>query len=434
MLHFNDVMFQKVERYFCLSTFCRIREVGVISRRLTQEEFEKKFYMKYSAGFKVVGCYKNAQTPVDVQCTKCGYIISHTPNHYDKGTSKCPVCNINGDTHKTILGVNDMWSTHPYVAQWLGDPNDGYIYRINTLKELDFVCPNCHKHRNIRPNGLKNGFVCCYCSNGIKYPNKFMANVLKSCNVAFRTEFHFKDSNYKYDFYFNYNNRNYLIEMDGGYGHGNVDTPNATMDEQILIDKAKDELAYKNNYILIRIDCNYDRIENRYDYISNNISKSILGNLFILTESIFKEANTIAQQNDLLKFVNSWNNGVKSYDEFFKVLNVNHRSTVRSYAKRAIELQLLNISYDDFLKQIRLASNNKLAQSKGFPVLCEQTNEVFYSISEAERKMGVSSLRSYFHNNNTYCGKLSDGTKLTWRIINKEEYQKYISNINQDLK
>ena len=392
-----------------------------MSKKLTQEEFEKKFYMKYPIEFQIIGNYNNALTPVDVKCNQCGYIISHTPNHFDKGTTKCPVCNINGDTTRTIIGVNDMWTTNPKVAQLLFNPEDGYEYRFNTQTDLDFVCPCCGKHRMAHPNYFKNGYICTYCSDNIKYPNKLMANILDLCGIDFISEFHFKYSKYKYDFYIQLNNIDYLIEMDGGYGHGNIDTNYATKQEQIETDKIKDNLAIKNGYKIIRIDCNYYKVENRFNFISHNILQSELNNILPITANILNEADKVSQQNYLKKFVNYWNNGICSYTELSKLFHVG-RSAIRDYGKRAIDCGMLHVSYNDFLQQIRKASNLKLAISKGTPVICEQTGEIFYSIAEAERKMNVSSLASYFHNNNKYCGKLSDGTCLTWKKISDDKY------------
>lgn len=398
-----------------------------MSKKLTQEEFEEKFYMKYPEEFKVIGKYVNAKTAVDVECKKCGQIISYTPNHYDRGITKCPVCNLNGNTRRTIIGVDDMWTTNPEVSQWLSNPEDGYKYRFNTQTDLDFICPICGKHRVTHPNHFKNGYICLYCSDNIKYPNKLMANILDLCGIGFISEFRFKHSKYKYDFYIKINNINYLIEMDGGYGHGNIDTNYATKQEQIETDKKKDDLAIKNGYKIIRINCNYYKVENRFNFISNNILQSELNNILPITIDILNKSDKLSQQNYLIKFSNYWKDGMRSYEEYFDIFHTNHRSTIRNYAKRSIDAGFLDISYHDFLNQIRLASNKKLAATKGVPILCEQTQQVFYSIAEAERKTNISSLRNYFSKNYSYCGTLPDGTKLTWKKINKDEYKYYQS-------
>lgn len=397
-----------------------------MSKKLTQEEFEEKFYKKYQGQYSVLGKYDGFDKPVKIKCLKCNYEFSQTPNHYDMGQTKCPVCNKNGNTHITIIGVNDMWTTNKEVAKLLECRDDGYKYRINTDKKLNFICPTCHKVKKSYPRKIfENGFSCPYCGDGISYPNKFMANILDLLNIKFKTEHKIKKYPYRYDFYFQLNGNKYLIEMDGSYGHGCVNTPNLSIQEQIDIDKKKDKIAKDNGYVLFRIDCKYNDSPQRFSYVSKNIINSELNKLLHIEDKTFIKANELSQQSNVYKFARLWNNDIKSYDELSTQLHVCN-STIKKYAKQCIELGLINCDYNTFLSIIRLASNSKLAHTKGNRILCEQTKQVFYSISDAERKMNLPSLRSYFYRKGSYCGTLEDGTKLTWRKISEDEYQKYL--------
>lgn len=393
-----------------------------MSKKLTQEEFEEKFDKLYHNKFNVIGRYQNAKTPVEIQCINCGYIFAQTPNHYDKGNTRCPCCDARGDTKKIIIGVNDMWTTHPHIATWLKNSKDGYEYKFFTDKCLEFICPNCGREKICPPKNLINGFSCNYCSNNYSYPNRFMANLLDLLDVDFKPEFMFPNSNYRFDFKFSINDIRYLVEMDGGLGHGNVDSPNMSKEEQLQRDNEKNLLAKNNNYHLIRINCHYPKIEERFEFISNNILSSKLNELFNISKDQLLIANKLSQDSLIVRFAQLWNDNIHSYDELKKHLHVG-RHAIRGYAKISSELNLIDISYEQFLTDVRLASNNKLAMSKGSPVLCEQTGQVFYSISEANRQMHIS-LNSYFSStrHSDHCGVLSDGTKLTWRKISKEEY------------
>ena len=51
-------------------------------------------------------------------------------------------------------------------------------------------------------------------------------------------------------------------------GHGHNEISGRTKQKTILIDKTKDDIARKNGYIMLRIDCNYND-NNRYEYIKN---------------------------------------------------------------------------------------------------------------------------------------------------------------------
>lgn len=399
-----------------------------MSKKLTQEEFEKKFYNIYQDKFIIKGNYINALTPVDICCNSCGYVFAQTPNHYDKKHTQCPICNQNGNTNLVIIGVNDMWTTYPEIAQWLSDPQDGYKYRFFTDKELKFKCPYCGKTKICMPRNLINGFVCNYCSDSISYPNKLMANILDIINIPFETEYIIRGYNYRFDFYFKLNNTKYLIEMDGGMGHGNVDTPNYSIQDQIRIDNEKNEIAKENGYCLIRINCNYDSVENRKDYIYKNILNSPLSKILKISYEQLDLADMRSQMSQLNKFAILWKNGVRSYDDLIKKINnVNHRSSIRYYARKCSELGLINETYIEFLSIIRKASNRKIAYTKGQPVMCKQTSQVYYSIAEAQRVNKITNLSAHLSGKKQYCGMLSDGTKLTWVKISNEEYLQHIS-------
>ena len=388
-------------------------------RRKTQEEFEKEVKELYGDKFSVVGKYKDYRTGVDIKCNRCGYTINRTPNSMQKGGTSCPICEPEKVTREIVIGVNDMWSTNPEVAELLANPQDGYKYRVQSNKKLLFKCPICKHTKEINPNHvLRSGSISCnYCSNGISYPNRFMANLLDLLKIKFIPEFHFDNSDYKYDFYFCLNNVNYLIEMDGAFGHGCWDTPNRTIEEQLIIDAEKDKLATKMNYVLIRIDCKYTDMNTRSEYIINNIKSSVLNQLFNITDENYIEAEKIASKNDYVKFADLWNAKMYSYEKLSQELHVVARSTIRRYAKRCIELGLIDETYDSFKQKVRLASNKKLAHTKGKPVMCVQTGEIFYSISEAERRKNITNLSKILSHGDGYCGYLPNGEKAQWVYI-----------------
>lgn len=397
-----------------------------MSKKLTQKEFENKFYKMYAEKYKIIGQYQNAFTPVKIECLSCSYQFSQTPNHFDKNQTKCPVCNKNGNTKKVIRGVNDIWTIRPDVGELLSNKEDGYLYRPNSTIEISFTCPICKRIKMIRPVYVSNnGFNCQYCSDGISYPNKLMCNILDILKIPFQTEYKIGTYSFRYDFYFTYNDINYLIEMDGAFGHGCINTPNLSVQEQIKIDNQKNIIAKDNGFHLIRIDCKYKTMNERFQYICNQIYQSDLSLLFPISEQVLVQANLQSQQSNVYKFAELWNDHLCSYDELIGILHI-HRGTIRKYAKQCIELNLINDTYEQFLSKIRIGSNVKLSHSKGQRILCEQTNEVFYSIVDAMRKTGFTSLPAYFSQNRKYCGQLANGTKLTWRKISDAEYQKIL--------
>jgi hypothetical protein len=139
------------------------------------------------------------------------------------------------------------------------------------------ICQNCNNEKLIDPHTyVRYGIMCPGCSDGFSYPNKFAFNLLEQLGLDFIPEYSpdwIKPK--KYDFYFELNDKKYIIEMDGGLGHGNKVYSNSkiTIAETLEVDRFKDQLAQENNINMIRINCYYD-LNDRFNYIKDNISNN----------------------------------------------------------------------------------------------------------------------------------------------------------------
>lgn len=398
-------------------------------KRLTQEEFEERVNNIYHGKFRVIGEYINRDIEINVQCNDCDFIISNYPKRFYSGKVFCPICEPQKMKNIFIRGVNDMWTTNPEIAQLLKDPNDGYKYTINSDVKLCFICPNCSHEIYMYPRNVKNrGLHCNYCADNLSYPNKFIRSLLKLLNISFQLEYKIGNTSYFYDAFFVYKNHKYLIEMDGGYGHGCVDTKHYTIQEQLEIDKAKDDLAHQNNYKIIRIDCKYHDIEKRKQYVIDGIKKSLLNKLFVLTDDLFEEANRLSQKSILVDFKELWDSGQRMYETYKNELNVQSNSTIRHYARRCIEIGLIDCTYDEFKQQMKTIYSNLPHRMN--PVMCNETGICYASYGDVKRQLNIGNLHSYFSRNWSYCGILPDGTKLTWKQITKEEYLEYVKSNN----
>ena len=112
-----------------------------------------------------------------------------------------------------------------------------------------------------------------------------------------------------------------------------------------------------------------------------------------------------------------WKTGLRSYDDFSADFHL-ERPAIRRYLKQACNINLIPLSYETLLQEIRIASNSKLAKSKGQAVMCNETGEVFYSIAQAQRIMHVNNINLFFKGERNSAGKLPDGTPLTWTKLN----------------
>ena len=398
-----------------------------MSRKTTQEEFVQKVNDKYNGKYAVVGKYVNAKTLIKLKHISCGTVFERTPNNITSKNKNiyCPVCD-GYSGKKPLIGINDLWTTHPEIAQMLKNTEDGYKCSRGSNMKMDFVCKYCGEvvSELVYQVVDDNRVTCKFCSDGVKYPNRFMANLLKSLHVDFIPEYIIKPYSYKFDFYFIINQKHYVVEMDGGIGHGNKTYSGEKDVVGEKIDFIKDNICYDNNIEPIRIDCNYE-CNNRFEYIKQSILDSNLNLLFDFTAVDFKHIDKLSSSSLIIDIANYWNSEIKSYEELCELTTLS-RNTIRKYLKEACDKCFINETYKDVLQKIRIASNKKIANSKGIKIICDQTQEIFYSISSAEAQTGVKNIKKFLNGERSYAGKLQDGTKLTWTKLSNEQYEQLL--------
>lgn len=163
---------------------------------------------------------------------------------------------------------------------------------------------------------------CPICSDGISFPNKFIFNIL----IQTIDELECLQREYmpswgvyelggekhkgKYDIYFEKDGRKYIVEMDGGLGHGNKSFTGCEreIEKSSIIDYIKDQLAFQQGIIVFRIDANYEN-EDRFEYIRRHIMESPLVNIVNLSNVDFNIANINSQRSELLMSCEMWNQG-----------------------------------------------------------------------------------------------------------------------------
>ena len=253
----------------------------------------------------------------------------------------------------------------------------------NNTKKVDWKCSNCGniiKHKKINDVN-KYGLSCPKCSDGISMPEKTMFNILQQLNIDFTYQLSKKKfdwcNDYRYDFYFELNNKKYIIEMDGKLGHGNEDNHmnGQTKEESKAIDDYKDKLADKHEIEVIRIDCKKSELE----YIKNNILKSKINKLFDLKEIDWLDCYKFSCSSFMKKACDTWNKYEYSTMQIGKILNLSE-STIRNYLKQGNKLNWCNYNPKEIQKQ-----NGKNFGHKGMKVICLNNKKIFNSISEAKR-------------------------------------------------
>ena len=382
-------------------------------------KFNKVFSELFSNEFSLESEYIKQNIPITVKHKKCGYKFNILPQSVSRNKScVCPKCNPSAIKH-VIKGINDIATTNPELVHLFKNMEDAYKYKKWSTQYTWYICPCCGNEYYLQiQNVTKAGKVPCdICNDGFSYPNKFMANLLSQLNITYEKEYS-PDwiSPKKYDFYFQINNKNYIVEMDGGLGHGNsFGKPfQKDLDDGITIDKYKDKMAKNHGISVIRIDCNYT--SKRFEYITNSILNSCLAELFDLNAIDFKKCDLASNDNIFRAVLIDLQNRI--YDT--KVLSRKHKlgeSTIRNYINTAIES---NIISQKAVNQYRFESRKKkISDSKNQKVLCIETNEIFDSYKDANKKYRAA-LSQYFNKNGKSSGKLPDGTKLTWKKLNED--------------
>jgi Zn finger protein HypA/HybF involved in hydrogenase expression/very-short-patch-repair endonuclease len=285
------------------------------------------------------------------KCNKDGYEFTILETDVNLGRG-CPVCS----SRKVVKGLNDVATTDPEIAKLFENPEDAYIVTKSSAKTFNFKCPNCGHVKKDNTNHIGYfGFSCPNCSDGISYPNKFMAKLLTDLEIKFDREVKFDwclypcfiDKNEMdyglYDFVIP--SLNLIIEVDGELGHGkNVmktirhNRRIITKEETLYRDRMKDKLAIENGFKIIHIDCVYDSVEKRFEFIKNSILNSELIKYFNFDNINFEEINNFCITNSYMRIaVNLWNEGknkeeiademklaVSTIDRYLRVMSKNN--------------------------------------------------------------------------------------------------------------
>ena len=230
--------------------------------------------------------YTGAHDKVQCECKTCGHIWWTKPNALLCGTG-CKKCGyyksgeIRSKDHNSFM--NDFQSLNP---------NSQYIEIIDnyhrSTKKIKCKCKLCDSILEVTPTRLLNGFQCTVCSDkSNSYPNRFSYAFLSLLPV----ENHIKEYHpewiapRRYDNYFEYDNKKYILEMDGGFHYKN---PFKDIKEVQAIDEYKDLMAKQYGIEVIRIECK----QSNFSYIKNNIIQSRLSEIFDLSDYDWQTCNS----------------------------------------------------------------------------------------------------------------------------------------------
>ena len=251
-----------------------------------------------------------------------------------KNGKKCPMC--------TCLAT-----TNPEIINFLLDKEDGYKYTKGSHKSIWVICPCCGYKKLIKVEELvyNCGFSCPKCSDGLSYPNKFAYNVFQQLYeqyVLYEPEYS-PDwaGRMRYDNHIVLKDgQELIVEMDGGFHYNEYGKRTAQNDT------IKNSLAEEHGIKVIRVNCFYNQITNRFELIKNNFIND-LKQYFDLSYVDWKSANESGISNKLIEVVNYYNE--HPFMPMHKIVNHFHLShcTIRNYIITGEELGLCKYIKND---------------------------------------------------------------------------------------
>ena len=210
--------------------------------------------------------------------------------------------------------------------------------------------------------------------------------------------------------------------MDGCLGHGVRDYKGNKDIDGKEIDILKEEKAKENGYKVVRIDCKYREVDNRFDYIKTSVINSELITLLkIDIDSIDWESISCDCENSYVyKACELYNNGTRRTKEIADYLDLTS-ATIISYLKRGTKYGWCNY-------------NPKLPErisSKGIPKLYNRGDKILQIdittgsiIHEYDCLSEIDKIDGFSGSNISSCcrGKCNIAHGFIW--VYKKEYDK----------
>ena len=315
-----------------------------MGKRKTHEEFVAEV-AKVNPNIEIIGQYTKSTNRIACKCNIDGFEWNpEAAALVRKKSNGCPVC----AWKKLVPGYNDIPTLAPWMIPYFqGGIEEAKQYTRTSTKKIIPICPECGR---IKPQPTSvvsiyvNHSVGCICSDGISYPNKFSYALLNQLNVQNWIPEYYPEwaKPYRFDNYFEYKGKKYILEMDGGLGHGKKCWDHSKDTVGLIKDEKKDSLAFEHDIQVLRIDATYSNL----NYIKNSILNN---NIFVglFKDSInnidWDDCNIYAQKSNVKKVCDYWENEGYTVPKLAEMFHVSTQ-TIRNYLKNGHEIGFCDYS------------------------------------------------------------------------------------------
>lgn len=267
-----------------------------------------------------------------VKCLKCGDIQTKTEKNLFKSISRnsvgCLVCL----GKKVVYGVNSIHDTDYWMVELGVDFEEAKTLKSTSEKEITGVCPYCGSKFKKRVDYIKkNRGIGCHCGKSGKrsYPERFVAGLLNQLNIDYVHEYKPEWSGgRRYDFYLK--ETKVIIEVHGSQHYVENNFTKKTLKQE----QANDLLKYKNainNGIKNYIVINAR--ESKKEYIINNILKSKLSTMFDLSIVNWMEVERYTMRNIEKEVCDYHKTTNKNPKELAEIFNMSYSTVLKSLNK-----------------------------------------------------------------------------------------------------
>ena len=300
----------------------------------------------------------NGYKKYKVKCLNCGFECGEHYNPTEKAYKNecwvherdllktgCLCCT--KPSRIVVKEINSIYTTDKWMFDMLVNKEDGFTHTSSSGENLLFKCLECGKEKIDKPRNIYTykAMACSNCSDGLSYGEKYMSNILyqllgNDYIWQFTKPICTWCGDYRYDFYFEYNNEKYIIEINGGQHRKDVSVFKTDFKDQQINDINKKNLALENgikeeNYIVI----DYESMAKEEDFILA-ITNSKLSEIFDLSIINWETCGLNASKSILIEVCKCWNENpnVTISDLILKFKLC--RNTIRSYLKKGESIGL----------------------------------------------------------------------------------------------